>query len=103
MVKPEADAQKVTDEDFGRAMGGDALDGATAAFLEELVDFFPQGRRRLLRRAMEKLGVFQAKALAVAEQRLASPELDRQFESALAALGNSSGGLPASSGSNLIN
>jgi len=103
VVKPEADAQKVTDEDFGRAMGGDALDGATAAFLEELVDFFPQGRRRLLRRAMEKLGVFQAKALAVAEQRLASPELDRQFESALAALGNSSGGLPASSGSNLIN
>jgi len=97
VVKPEADAQKVTDEDFGRAMGGDALDGATAAFLEELVDFFPQGRRRLHRRAMEKLGVFQAKALAVAEQRLASPELDRKFESALAELGSSSGGLPGSS------
>ena len=98
VVKPEADAQKLTDEDFGRAMGGDALDGASTAFLEELVDFFPQSRRRLLRRAMEKLGVFQAKALAVAEQRLASPELDRQFESALLALGNSSGGSPGSSG-----
>ena len=97
VVKPEADAQKVTDEDFGRSMGGDALDGATAAFLEELVDFFPQGRRRLLRKAMEKLGVFQAKALAVAEQRLASPELDERFESALAELGSSSGGLPGSS------
>jgi len=78
-------------------MGGDALDGASTAFLEELIDFFPQSRRRLLRKAMEKLGVFQAKALAVAEQRLASPELDRQFESALAALGNSSGGSPGSS------
>ncbi len=97
VVKPEADAQKLTDEDFGRAMGGDALDGASAAFLEELVDFFPSPRRRLLRKAMEKLGVFQAKALGVAEQRLASPELDRQFESALAELGNSSGGLPGSS------
>ncbi|MBN2559363.1 MAG: hypothetical protein JXQ75_00330 [Phycisphaerae bacterium] len=98
VVKIEADAQKVTDEDFGRAMGGDALDGATAAFLEELVDFFPQARRRLLRRTLEKLGVFQAKALAVAEQRLASPELDAKFESALAELGSSSGGLPGSSG-----
>jgi hypothetical protein len=98
VVKPEADAQKVSDEDFGRAMGGDALDGATAALLEELVDFFPQGRRKVLRKAMDKLGVFQAKALAVAEQRLAGPELDAQFEAALAELGGSSGGSPASSG-----
>jgi len=98
VVKPEADAQKVSDEDFGRAMGGDALDGATAALLEELVDFFPSPRRKVLRKAMDKLGVFQAKALAVAEERLASPELDRRFEAALAELGSSSGGSPASSG-----
>ncbi len=98
VVKPEADAQKISDQDFGRAMGGDALDGATAALLEDLVDFFPQGRRKVLRKAMDKLGVFQAKALAVAEERLASPELDRQFEAALAELGSSSGGSLASSG-----
>ena len=98
VVKPEADVQKVSDEDFGRAMGGDALDGATAAFLEELADFFPQGRRRVLRKALEKLGVFRARALEVVERRLASPELDRRFESALAELGISSGGSPESSG-----
>ncbi len=96
-VKPEADAQKVSDEDFGRAMGGDALDGATAAFLGELVDFFPQGRRKVLRKAMDKYGAFEAKALEVAEKRLSSPELDAKFESALAELGTLSGGLPGSS------
>ena len=97
VVKPEADAQKVSDVDFGRAMGGDAFDGASTALLEELADFFPQGRRRVVRKAMEKLGIFQARALAVVEEKLASPELDRQFESALAAFGSSSGGSPASS------
>src|SRR5690606_30386907 len=38
LVKPEADAKNVTDEDFGRALGGDALDHATTALLEGLAD-----------------------------------------------------------------
>jgi len=97
VVKPEADAQKVSDEDFGRAMGGDALDGAIAALSGELVDFFPQGRRKVLRKLMDKFDTFQAMILTRAEQRLISPELDAQFEAALAERGSSSGGSPASS------
>jgi len=33
--KPEADARSVTDEDFGRAMAGDAIEHAAKALLEE--------------------------------------------------------------------
>ena len=40
-----AEKQKISDEDFGRGLGGDAIDSATTALLEELVDFFPQRRR----------------------------------------------------------
>ncbi len=41
--KLEADAKGVTDEDFGRAMAGDAIEHATKALLEELVGF-PRAR-----------------------------------------------------------
>ncbi|MCW5769933.1 MAG: hypothetical protein KIT19_14755 [Phycisphaeraceae bacterium] len=44
--KPQADERGVSDEDFGRAMAGDAIDRATAALLEELVAFCPSPRDR---------------------------------------------------------
>jgi hypothetical protein len=45
LVKPEADAGGVSDEEFGRALVGDALDGALAALEEELLAFFPRHQR----------------------------------------------------------
>jgi hypothetical protein len=101
VCKSEADAKGVTDEDFGRAMAGDAIDLATTALLEELVDFFPLARRRLLRKALEKLRKLESMAMSAAEDRLDSPELERQMQDALNSLpsgiGGSSGSLPGSS------
>jgi hypothetical protein len=51
LCKPEADAKQVTDEDFGRAMAGDAIDLGTTCLLEELVDFFPLAKRQVLAKA----------------------------------------------------
>jgi hypothetical protein len=96
LVKPEADAQQVTDQDFGRAMAGDAIDLATTALLEELVDFFPLGKRRLLQKAVAKLKDWESKALTAAERKLDSPELEAQFERALTSMSGSSGGSPVS-------
>lgn len=45
ICKTEAEAKNVTDEDFGRMLAGYAIDAATTALLEELVDFFPQAKR----------------------------------------------------------
>ena len=86
VCKPEADAKTITDVDFGRAMAGDAIDGATTALLEELVDFFPQGRRRVLAKALAKLRKFETAALNAVELRLDSPELERRLAADLAAL-----------------
>jgi len=91
LCKPEADTKNVSDADFGRAMAGDAIDGATTALLEELVDFFPQAKRRVLAKALAKLQKLQTAALAAVETRLDSPELDRQMAARLAQLENSSG------------
>lgn len=46
LCKDEADAKQVSDEDFGRALAGDAITLAADAFVEELIDFFPDARAR---------------------------------------------------------
>ncbi|WDI40517.1 hypothetical protein [Bremerella sp. P1] len=97
VCKEDADAKGITDEEFGRAMAGDAIELATTALLEELVDFFPQGKRQLLRKALAKLETLQETMLAVVSERLDSPELDAQLLAELRRLGDSSGDSPASS------
>ena len=96
VCKPEADAQSINDSDFGRSMGGDAIDGGTAALLEELVSFFPQGRRKVLAKAMEKLAKFEATVLAAVEAKLESPELEKSLATELQRIesGSSSGNAP---------
>ena len=84
LVQPEAKAKGISDEDFGRGLAGEAIERATSAFLEELVDFFPPARRRLLSKALGKLRLLETKAFAVAEKRLDSPELDQELERLLA-------------------
>jgi hypothetical protein len=107
LCKPEADSKQVSDEDFGRAMAGDAIDLGTTCLLEELVDFFPLAKRQVLAKALAKLKTFQTKAVETASKRLDDPKLDRQLEQILSgdglpALtpGDSSGNSPASSASN---
>ena len=84
LCQPEAQARNVTDEDFGRALGGDVLEHATTALLEELVDFFPSGRRAVFRKALEKLRKLEALALETTTKRLESDELERKMAAALA-------------------
>ena len=80
----QADAKNVSDVEFGKAMGGDCIEVATTAVLEELVSFFPQGRRRLLSKALAKLKTLETATLAAAEARLDSPELEKRLAEVLA-------------------
>jgi hypothetical protein len=98
LVKPEAETKNISDEDFGRSMAGDSIEHATAAFLEELVDFFPGARRKLLAKALAKMKTWEEKAVALAEKKLESPELDAAVEKAMSTLGDSSGNSPEPSG-----
>ena len=83
LVKPEADAKSISDEDFGRALAGDALGAATDALLQEIADFFPKGRREIMQRILQKLTALQDKATSLALLKLDDPELDRQMEAEL--------------------
>lgn len=95
LVKPDADAREVSDEDFGRSMAGDAIELATTAFLEELADFFPRDRRDLLRKGMSKIQETKMKLITAAEARLDSPELEERLQEMIA--GSLSGNSPESS------
>jgi len=83
MCKPQCDEKQVSDEDFGRAMGGDVLEKILDLILEETVDFFPQGRRKVLRRMLEKSQTFAEKAQALMTARLEAGELDAAIDAAL--------------------
>ena len=83
LCQQEAEARGITDEQFGQAMAGDAIDAATSALLEELVDFFPSGKRQVLTKALAKLKAFEAKAIELANMRLDDPGLDQQLNQAL--------------------
>jgi len=101
VCKPEADAQDVSDEDFGRAMAGDAIEHATTALLEELVSFSPSPRDRAnLKRVLVTTHRVMDKARDLVEQKIESGELDRIAEEALQGhAGSSSGSSPVSSAS----
>jgi len=101
VCKPEADAKGVSDEDFGRAMAGDAIEHATKALLEDLVGFSPSPRDRAnLQRVLATTWNVMDRARDLVEQRLQSGELERVVERALATAGSSSGAAPESSASN---
>jgi len=94
----------INDEQFGEALAGDPIDDATTALLEEVVDFFPQGRRKAMKPMLEKLKQIQSQAIAMAVSKMESPEMDaliqkamNETESQIDALltGNSSGNAPA--------
>jgi len=94
ICKPEADRQKISDEDFGRSMAGDAIEHATAAFLEELANFTPNPRDRArVQRVIRAMWDLAEKTRDVAERNLEA-EIAKVMTS-----GPTSGGSPDSSGS----
>ena len=97
VCKPEADKVGVSDEEFGQAMAGDAIDHATKALLEELVGFSPsrQGRANL-QRILETTWRVMDKAHEAVAARIDSGEIERAAEQLLATSSGSSGNSPAS-------
>ena len=82
VCKPEADAAKVSDEEFGKAMAGDALEAATQAVLDELISFCPSPRDRAnLGRVLQATNRVMEKARDLTEKRIetltSESELDK--------------------------
>jgi len=72
VCKPQADTEGVSSDDFGAGLAGDALDEATRALLEGLVDFFPKRRRELLAKVVAKMQLVEEKGMELWEAKLAA-------------------------------
>jgi hypothetical protein len=93
VCKPDADKKNITDEQFGQAMAGDAIELATEALLKELVDFFPEAKRRVLRKAMGRFKKMEMKALDAADKYLEDPEFEKEMDMEIERLMSLSGSL----------
>ena len=96
VCKPEADAKNITDEEFGRAMAGDAIEFATATLLDEVIDFFPEAKRQVFRKILDATRRFEIKSKQALTELLTDPELDTKIDAALEQLMNSSSVSPES-------
>jgi hypothetical protein len=95
LCKDQAEKQSISDEEFGRALAGDAITLAADAFVEELIDFFPDARARAsLRKAIEAGKAVRDKVLNHAEKIIDSINPETEAQKWI----NSSGTLPESSG-----
>ena len=78
--RSQAKEYGIDDVQFGRNLYGDALEEATRAFMEEMINFFPNQRtRQLLTKAMTKGQERMDKALDLAEKSL-EEELNKPIE-----------------------
>lgn len=91
LCKPEADRAGLTDEEFGRGLGGDALHAASEAFTEAFISFCPNPRdRKRLRRAVDQMSAMLEKARDSMDSTLES-RVAQAVNSRLVAHGDSSG------------
>jgi len=71
LCSDQAASRQITEEDFGRAMAGDAILAATEALLNSLIDFFPDPRRRdNLRGLIKKIRTAETLMLQLGKDKL---------------------------------
>ncbi len=83
LVKPQADAAGMSDQEFAAALGGDVVLAAQTAFYEELVDFFRKlGRGDLAKAACAQRRMIDL-AVARIETRIDRLDLEAAIETTL--------------------
>lgn len=96
VCKAECDQKGVTDEDFGMAMGGDAVEHATTALLDEIIDFFPAPKRLAFQKILSATRRFEEIARKRLDALMADGEFENKMVSALEQLTGLSGKAPES-------
>ena len=94
ILKPQAEAAGVTDEQFGGALGGDIILAAQTAFYEEMVDFFQklgradlakavEAQRRIIELEIRRMEVGIGMAQTKLQTRIERADLETQIDAAL--------------------
>lgn len=98
----QAESMQVTDEDFGRALRGDALELATEALLYAIADFFPNQRREILTSLLGKMKSLNTSAVEMIRKKLdqgteeARQTIERELFGSASGPGGNASALPES-------
>lgn len=86
LVKPEADAREVTDEQFAASLGGDAIAAARAAFWEALTSFFQSLHRHDVVKAIQTQNLLVAAGVKAATAKMEQIDLAAAVAARIAAI-----------------
>ena len=78
LTEKQAASLGVSDIQFGESLAGDAIEEATKAFLDELVDFFPGAKRLFLQKAVTLARKYTLEMTSALEKALSNPELEKR-------------------------
>ena len=78
LTEKQAASLGVSEVQFGESLAGDAIEEATKAFLDELVDFFPGARRLFLQKAVTLARKYTLEMTSALEKALSDPELEKR-------------------------
>lgn len=94
VCKPEADAQGISDEDFGASLSGDSIEYASSALLDAIVDFFPEAKRKVCQKILAAANRFADQKKQALFQIINNPLIDENIDSQLKKLNNTSMSAP---------
>lgn len=83
IIQPQANELKITDEQFGSAMGGLALRDASEAFLTSITNFFQAWQPAMgatLSKLHTKISEMDLKSAELTRAKLADPRIDEALE-----------------------
>lgn len=87
VVRPQLEAAGKSDDDFFAAINGDVIETAAEALLAEIVNFFQEPRRTLLKTAMDKYTTayrkVRAEGAAAAEKAMESLDFETSVRQTL--------------------
>ena len=83
LTEKQAASLGVSDIQFGESLAGDAIEDATKAFLDELVDFFPGAKRLFLQKAVTLARKYTLEMTSALEKALSDPELEKRVEQSM--------------------
>ncbi|WP_254512354.1 hypothetical protein [Anatilimnocola floriformis] len=81
--RPQADEQKITAEQFGRALVGDVIEPATVALLAAIADIFPKRKREVVLSVVKKITDANERGMTNALEKLNDESIQTQIDGAL--------------------
>lgn len=82
--KEQADRDGVSDEEFAKGLNGDVIDDASGKLLDELVDFFPFAKRKMMTKVMtasrKMRSASEKKMMELLDSGLLEKEVDEKIK-----------------------